>query len=90
MGPSRTSANGGFHSATQLAMAGFIESGRLAWQSYQFHDISTSNDATPLWIPQLSMALGTTVLAIAFIDELVLEARGRRVVAGSDEATRNE
>ena len=39
-----------------------------------FHDISTSNDATPLWLPQLSMAVGTAViLAIAFIDELVLE-----------------
>lgn len=63
---------------------------RLVWQSHQFNDMSTGNDATPLWIPQLSMALGTTVLAIAFIDELVLEARGRRVVAGSDEATRNE
>ena len=63
---------------------------KLAWQSHLFNDVSTANDATPLWIPQLSMALGTTVLAIAFIDELVLEARGRRVVAGSDEATRNE
>ena len=76
--------------ASLLALLSAFYSGRLAWQSYTFHDISTSNDATPLWIPQLSMALGTTVLAIAFIDELVLEARGRRVVAGSDEATRNE
>ena len=50
---------------------------RLAWQSWQFHDISTGNDATPLWIPQLSMAPGTVVLAIAFVDELVLEWRGR-------------
>jgi TRAP-type C4-dicarboxylate transport system permease small subunit len=31
---------------------------RLAWQSHAFHDISTGNDATPLWIPQLSMAIG--------------------------------
>ena len=76
--------------ASLLALLSAFYSGRLAWQSYQFHDISTSNDATPLWIPQLSMALGTTVLAIAFIDELVLEARGQRVVAGSEEATRNE
>ena len=34
-----------------------------------FNDISTANDATPLWIPQIAMALGTVVLAIAFIDE---------------------
>ncbi len=63
---------------------------KLAWQSHSFHDISTSNDATPLWIPQLAMAAGTLGLAIAFVDELVLEIRGRRIVPHSDEATRNE
>jgi len=63
---------------------------RLAWQSHVFHDISTSNDATPLWIPQLGMAIGTVILAIAFIDELVLELRGQRQSAQSDEALRNE
>jgi TRAP-type C4-dicarboxylate transport system permease small subunit len=54
---------------------------RLAWQSHQFHDISTGNDATPLWIPQLSMAIGNVVLAIAFIDLFVGELTGTRVVA---------
>jgi TRAP-type C4-dicarboxylate transport system permease small subunit len=54
---------------------------RLTWQSRQFHDISTGNDATPLWIPQLAMAVGTTVLLVAFLDELVLEWRGRRQMA---------
>jgi TRAP-type C4-dicarboxylate transport system permease small subunit len=44
---------------------------RLAYQSWQFNDISTANDATPLWIPQLTMALGTLVFAIALLDELV-------------------
>lgn len=63
---------------------------RLSWQSYAFHDISTGNDATPLWIPQLAMAAGTLILLIAFIDELVLELQGRRVQPVSDEATRNE
>ena len=71
-----------------LLLAGY--SCRLAWQSYTFHDISTGNDATPLWLPQLTMALGTVVLAIAFIDEFVLELRGERVVAQSDESMRNE
>jgi TRAP-type C4-dicarboxylate transport system permease small subunit len=63
---------------------------RLAWQSHKFHDISTSNDATPLWIPQLAMAIGTLVLAIAFIDEFVTEWRGKRVAQQSTEALRNE
>lgn len=51
---------------------------RLMWQSHEFNDISTGNDATPLWIPQMAMALGTVVLFIAFVDEWVLEARGLR------------
>ena len=76
--------------ASLLAALFAFYSVRLAWQSYTFHDISTANDATPLWIPQLTMALGTLVLAIAFVDELVLEIRGERVVATSDEASRNE
>jgi len=51
---------------------------RLAWQSRLFNDISTGNDATPLWIPQIAMALGTVVLLIAFVDEWVLEFKGQR------------
>ena len=57
---------------------------RLAWQSYSFHDISQGSDATPLWIPQLSMAIGTVVLLIAFIDALVELVRQGRVVASAE------
>jgi TRAP-type C4-dicarboxylate transport system permease small subunit len=63
---------------------------RLVWQSLAFNDISTGNDATPLWIPQLAMAMGTVVFAIAFADEWLLEVSGRRASAGSAEALRNE
>ena len=74
--------------ALALLFAGY--SIRLAWQSYRFHDISTANDATPLWIPQLAMAAGTAILALALVDELVQEARGERVLPVSDEAAHNE
>ena len=63
---------------------------RLAFQTHAFNDISTSNDATPLWIPQLSMAVGAVIMAIACLDELVLEIMGRRTVPTSGEALRNE
>ena len=76
--------------ASALAVLSAYYSCRLAWQSYTFHDISTGNDATPLWLPQLTMAIGTVVLAIAFIDEFVLELRGQRVVLISEEASHNE
>lgn len=67
-----------------------IYSIKLSYQSWDFHDISTGNDATPLWIPQIGMALGTLVLCIAFVDELVLELKGRRAVMESEEALHNE
>lgn len=63
---------------------------KLAVNSWQFHDISTGNDATPLWIPQLSMAVGAVVLLIAFVDDLVMEIRGKRVVYQSADALHNE
>ena len=63
---------------------------RLAWQSLEFNDVSTANDATPLWIPQSTMAIGTVIFAIAMIDELVLEIRGRPRAAAPAEMLRNE
>ena len=76
--------------ASVLAALVAFYSVRLAWQSHAFMDISTGNDATPLWLPQLGMAVGTTILAIAFIDELVLELRGQRVPPVSSEMLHNE
>jgi TRAP-type C4-dicarboxylate transport system permease small subunit len=63
---------------------------RLAWVSRSINDMSTSSDATPLWIPQVGMAVGTVILLVAFIDEWLLELRGRRNVMQSDEALHNE
>ena len=76
--------------ASLLAWLFAIYACKLSWQSYTFNDVSTGNDATPLWIPQLSMALGTLVLAVAFIDEFVLEWRGERRIVQSDEMLHNE
>jgi TRAP-type C4-dicarboxylate transport system permease small subunit len=76
--------------AVLLAALFAFYSVRLAWQSHEFHDISTSNDATPLWIPQLAMAAGAVVLLIALVDEWVLELRGRRREREPAEGLRNE
>ncbi|HSQ83013.1 MAG TPA: TRAP transporter small permease [Casimicrobiaceae bacterium] len=76
--------------ATLLAATFAWYSARLAFQSWQFNDISTGTDATPLWIPQLTMAAGTLVLAIAFVDELILEWRGLRRREAQEEALHNE
>ncbi len=73
-----------------LAAAFAFYSARLAYQSWDFNDISTGNDATPLWIPQLAMAGGSIVLAIALLDALVGEWRGRRVRAAPAAPLHNE
>ena len=84
---------GGAHKAIELvALAiGFVlafvlawYSVRLVWLSYTLHDISTGNDATPLWLPQLGMAIGTVIFAIAVLDELQLEMSGKRVEPKDD------
>lgn len=54
---------------------------RLVYDSYQYDDISTGIDATPMWIPQIVMAVGTVIFFIAFVDELIMEIRGQRVHA---------
>jgi TRAP-type C4-dicarboxylate transport system permease small subunit len=59
-----------------LASAFAFFSIKLTYDSWQFNDISTSNDATPLWIPQLSMAVGTVLFLVALIDELIRRSRG--------------
>ena len=76
--------------ASALAALLAYYSVRLAWQSHSFNDISTGNDATPLWLPQIAMAAGTLILLLALLDELVLEWRGLRVASVSDEMLHNE
>ena len=39
--------------------------------SHRFNDVSQGQDATPLWIPQLSMAVGVSIMAIAVVDTLL-------------------
>lgn len=55
--------------------------------SYRLHDISQGQDATPLWLPQLVMAFGGTLLALALVDRFVRVAFGGewRLGGGRDE-----
>jgi TRAP-type C4-dicarboxylate transport system permease small subunit len=79
------------HSAGVLLAALFaFYAVRLAWVSRAINDISTGSDATPLWIPQVAMAVGAVILLIALVDEWVLELRGLRQTAAPGEMLRNE
>ncbi len=74
--------------AVAVALSGFLAfySVRLVSQSLELQDISVGIDATPLWIPQLGMALGAVVFFIAFLDEFILELLGRRVPVNHEDA----
>ena len=50
---------------------------RLVWVSYTLHDVAPTGDATPMWIPQLSMALGAVGFALAFAQALWSRLAGR-------------
>jgi TRAP-type C4-dicarboxylate transport system permease small subunit len=58
-----------------------LPSTAAAWRGSRACSTTFPPAATPrrLWIPQIGMAVGTVILAIAFVDELVLELRGQRV-----------
>lgn len=61
---------------------------RLVWVSYTLHDVAPTGDATPLWIPQLSMALGAFGFALAFVQALASRFGGPAFFAEpSGEAT---
>ena len=69
-------------------LSGFLAfySAHLTWQSWEIDDISVGIDATPMWIPQVFMALGTIIFFIALLDELVLELCGKRQTAVNEDA----
>jgi TRAP-type C4-dicarboxylate transport system permease small subunit len=74
--------------AVALAAILAFYSVRLAWQSNTYNDISTGNDATPLWIPQIAMAIGTVILLIAFVDAFVGVLRDRGKAEAGEEPAR--
>ncbi len=56
----------------------------LVMESWQYNDLSPGIIAVPLWLPQLSLAAGLLVLAIALLDELVCQ------IGGSDPSWRGK
>lgn len=65
--------------ATALAMTAFATwyMVQLVLESHEFGDKSSGMVSVPLWIPQIPVALGLAILAIALLDELVALLRGR-------------
>lgn len=49
---------------------------RFTYESWEFNDISQGLLPMPMWVPQLSFALGSILLLIAVVDELIIVVRG--------------
>ena len=49
---------------------------RFTYESYQFKEMAQGLLPIPIWIPQSSFAIGSILLFIAVIDELVIVLRG--------------
>ncbi len=56
----------------------------LVWDSYRFNERAQGVLPVPMWIPQLGMAFGAVVLFVAFLDELVRAAQGKRPFYAKD------
>lgn len=75
-----------------LALTAYVAwyAARLVWMSYSTHDISPAADASPLWIPQIAMALGCIGFALSFAQALVERWRGGSFIAVSSEVAHIE
>lgn len=48
----------------------------FTYESWQFHELAQGLWAIPIWIPQLSFALGSLLFFVAVIDEWLIVVRG--------------
>lgn len=62
---------------------GVVATAYLAWsacmftyESWEFNDIAQGLLPLPMWIPQLSFAIGSVLLLIAVVDEFIIVLRG--------------
>lgn len=44
---------------------------KATYWSWKFNDVSQGQDATPMWIPQSAMVIGSVIFAIALTDHLI-------------------
>ena len=66
--------------AIALLAVGYLAfwANRFTYESWVFNDIAQGLLPLPMWIPQLSFAIGSILLLIAVLDELIVVLRGQR------------
>jgi TRAP-type C4-dicarboxylate transport system permease small subunit len=81
------------HAMEVLAsIIGVLLAAYLAWycnafviESFRFHEVSQGLVPVPMWIPQVPMALGSILLAVAFVERLVRVLQHQRFEIGDGE-----
>jgi len=61
---------------------------RFVFESWKFNEVAQGLIQIPIWIPQMSFALGALILFIAVLDEFVVLARGGTPAYEAAEAER--
>ncbi len=51
---------------------------KFVYESWKFHEIAQGLIKLPIWIPQLSFALGVLIFFVAVLDELVVVLKGQK------------
>lgn len=49
---------------------------KFTYESWEFNDVAQGMLPMPMWIPQLSFALGSILLLVAVVDEFIIVLRG--------------
>ncbi|HEY3077824.1 MAG TPA: TRAP transporter small permease [Burkholderiales bacterium] len=62
---------------------------KFVYESWQFKELAQGLIQIPIWIPQLSLVVGSAVFLIAVLDELVAHLRGRKTAYQQAEDRRN-
>ncbi|MNG21071.1 Tripartite ATP-independent periplasmic transporter, DctQ component [compost metagenome] len=90
-------ARGRFFADVLSTLIGLSIATYLAWycalfviESYEFHEVSSGLLPIPMWIPQLSMLLGTLILVVAMLERLVLVCMGQRFEAADASSAMSE
>lgn len=66
--------------ALAIYLAGYIAV--FVFDSWRFNELSQGLVPVPMWLPQLPMVLGSTLLAVAFLERLVCVLRHQRFEIG--------
>jgi TRAP-type C4-dicarboxylate transport system permease small subunit len=84
------------HAETACLIGAAIVAGYAAWaiarfvfQSWQFKELAQGLLQIPIWMPQMSLVIGSLILFIAVVDELVAHLQGRKTAYQAAEDARH-